>query len=105
MNKNVVEKLLVQQAKDLRYNDKIKLKFDYEINNYIFDDKDHKNNTLLTKNNEKIGFLENEKINDELVEKFYRCKNISFLRKSCIKSLVSKQKVRFRNNKFDLDLV
>lgn len=105
MNKNVNEKLLVQSGMDNKYTEKIKLKFDYEINNYILDDKDPKSMTMLRKNNEKVAFLENEKIIDELVEKYFRCKSISFYRKNCLKSFVSKQKVRFQNNKFDLDLV
>lgn len=105
MNKNVNEKLLVQNTTDSKYTEKLKLKFDYEVNNYIFDDKDNKFMTLLKKNNEKVTCLDNEKFTDELVEKFYRCKSISFIRKSCLKSVISKQKIRFRNNKFDLDLV
>ena len=105
MNKNVLsEKLILEKNLDPKYNEKMNLKFDYEINKYTLDDKDLKNSTILTKSNEKVTFLNIQKFNDEIVEKFYRCKEISCLKKSCLKSIISKQKIRFRNNKFDLDL-
>jgi hypothetical protein len=106
MNKNVLsERLLVQQKPDQRYHDKINLKFDYEVNNYSLDEKDPKQTFLLNKNNEKQTFLDSERFHDEIVEKFYRCKEISFAKKNWLKSIISKQKIRFRNNKFDLDLM
>ena len=99
------EKLINQQIPEAKYIEKLNLKFDYEVNYYSLDEKDPKNLSLVRTNNEKVKFFDNHKFNDEIVEKFYRCKDISILKKNCLKSFISKQKIRFRNNKFDLDLV
>ena len=106
MNKNgLSEKLLNEHITDKKYIEILNLKFDYEVNNYSLDEKDSKNISLIKKNYDKVKFFDNEKFHDEIVEKFYRCKKISIFRKNCLKSLISKQKIRFTNNKFDLDLV
>ena len=99
------ETLLMSNDKSDKYKEVLNLKFDYEVNNYTLCEKDCNNLRILKKNNEKTSIIGKDHFDDEIVEKFYRCKNISFYKKNWLKSLISKNKIRFTNNKFDLDLV
>jgi hypothetical protein len=68
----------------------VELNFDYE-----------KNHPELI-NEEKFSL---EKFPDNLAEKFHNCEKVSIFKKNFIKGLVSKKKIRFTNNQFDLDLM
>ena len=65
--------------------------FDYEIDTYI----KNKLNSIINSLN---------KFPDNLVNRYYKCESIPFYYKKCIKSLVSKKKIRLQKGKFDLDL-
>jgi hypothetical protein len=87
MEKSKRESLL--QTKDeieKKYAAKLNYEFDYEIN----------------KNTKSEG---NDALNDEFVDRFYKCEDISLLKRQWIKKLVSKNKIRLVNNEFDLDLM
>ena len=64
---------------------------------------DYQKNHLELINFEKLNLL--EKFSDNLVDKLYNCEKVSIFKKNFIKGLVSKKKIRFTNNLFDLDLM
>ncbi len=86
MEKTLRQSLLaVKDEIDKKYEKKLELKFDYEINNY------------------NSGDIED--IGDALVERFYKCEQINILKRKWVKKLVSKNKIRLVNTDFDLDLM
>jgi hypothetical protein len=86
MEKTLRQSLLaVKDEIDKKYEKKLELKYDYEINNY---------------NSGEI-----EDIGDALVERLYKCENINILKRKWIKKLVSKNKIRLVNSEYDLDLM
>jgi hypothetical protein len=86
MEKSKRESLLTTKTEvEIKYAGKLDLQFDYEINKTKLDDM--------------------KDLNDEFVDRFYKCETINFFRRQWVKKLVSKNKIRLVNNEFDLDLM
>lgn len=90
MEKGYRESLVTScNAFNKKYSVQSNYEFDYEINYY--------------KENGNID--ENESFCDELVPRFYKCEPIKFYRKNWIKGIVSKNKIRLINKRYDLDMM
>jgi hypothetical protein len=81
--------ILTKDEQEKKYKKAVELNFDYEKNSTKFMEEEGKIDTFK----------------DSLAEKLYNCENVNFLKKNFVKSLVSKQKIRFTNQMFDLDLM
>lgn len=67
------------------------LRFDYELDNCI--------STSEEKLNELNIFP------DQLVCRYHKCEPISLWNKNCLKSILSRNKIRLQRRKYDLDLM
>jgi hypothetical protein len=81
--------ILTKDEQEKKYKKAVELNFDYEKNSTKFMEEEGKIDTFK----------------DSLAETLYNCENVNFLKKNFVKSLISKQKIRFTNQMFDLDLM
>jgi hypothetical protein len=96
MDKKELRESFIKQTNTLNkiYHKVIDLEYDYEVNSYVENGMDNSQNDNIK-----------DKFCDELAPRFYKCEDVKFFKKKWIKSLVSKNKIRFINSKYDLDLV
>lgn len=129
MENNLKESFLkTKDSLERKYLPFIDLEFDYEINKVFHQtNKKADQSSFLNKSNtiEKLSetFSEkdsdidyneilndlknnnNDKFNDQLAPRYYRCEEVAFLKKNYFKALVSNKRIRLINKHFDLDLV
>lgn len=94
-NANILQDSFIKSKdpQEIKYKKYADYEFDYEINTYDLEKE------------EENSMFKIEKFPDELAPKFYKCEKINVLNRKWIKTIVSRNKIRLVNSKFDLDLM